>query len=48
MHTYESKLYDIDKCTKPNKNLWSYQSMTLDLIKIAHSNEPIAIQHTID
>ena len=36
------------KYTKPNKNLWSHQSIMLDFIKIAHSNEPITIQHAID
>ena len=48
MHIFETKLYDIDKCTKLNKNLWSNQSIMLDFIKIACSNEPITIQCVID
>ena len=48
MHTFESRLHDRDKYSKPNKNLWSYQSITLNFIKIAHSNEPIIIQHAIN
>ena len=44
MYTSESKLYNIDKYSKPNKHLWSYQSIALDFIKITHSNEPIMIQ----
>ena len=33
---------------KPNKTLWSHQSIMLDFIKIAYSNEPHAIQLVID
>ena len=48
MHTFESKLYDIDNCTKSDKNLRAHQSTTLDFIKIAYSNEPITIQCAIE
>ena len=48
MNTFESKLYDIDKYSKSNKNLHSYKSITLDFVKITHSNECITIQREID
>ena len=41
-------MYDIDKYIKPNNNLWSYQSITFDFIKIAYSNEPNTLQLQID
>ena len=48
MHSFESKLYDINKYSKLNKNLQPYQSITLDFVKIAHSNEAITIQCAIN
>ena len=48
MHTFKSKLYDIDKYIKPNNNLWSYQSITLDSLKLLILMNPTHYNVQID